>query len=312
MKKDDLKPKDFPQLKWEKDKAASPLAELCHYAATQTEDAINWYYKSKRGRRWFCRACRMAAILLTAFAGLLPLINEIVMAEKPAPAKFQIQDPRPAVADPQQPGAPLAPKLEVAPAKARIHPLYSAIALALAATLILIDRFYGFTTGWVRYVLTAQQLTQSLEVFRLEVERQKLGWGNLEPTQDQARTLVTTIQQFCAQARGTIADETKSWAAEFAEVLKQLDEQIKVVSQANQKSAIQIAVTNGDQCPNGWNLKVDDRAPESRGGKEVSVDVLPGMHTVRVDGQIGNKPATAQQAIKVAPGEIGRVTLTLA
>ena len=119
------------------------------------------------------------------------------------------------------------------------------------------------------------------------------------------------IQQFHKQALGIVNDETKTWAAEFTEVLKQLDEQVKLASQANQRAALQLTVTNGDQCSDGWMITVDERAPEKRLGKEASIEVLPGIHTVRINGQISGKPAQAERRVQVGPGDIQKVEITL-
>ena len=187
----DLKSGDFPALHWEAEKLAEPLDQLCTYAKNQAQQSIDWYFRKRQLRRHFCRIFRLSAILLTAFAGLLPMINEI--------------------AGPQQ----------------VLHPLCAAVALGVAATLILLDRFYGFTNGWIRYLLTARQLIEALEAFHFEVERHKLSWGNPEPTPEQATMLLEQIWQFHKKALGIVNDETKGWAAEFTEAIKQLDEQVK-------------------------------------------------------------------------------------
>ena len=187
----DLKSGDFPALHWEAEKLAEPLDQLCTYAKNQAQQSIDWYFRKRQLRRHFCRIFRLSAILLTAFAGLLPMINDIVGSQK------------------------------------ALYPLWAAVALGVAATLILLDRFYGFTNGWIRYLLTARQLIEALEAFHFEVERHKLSWGNLEPTPEQATMLLEQIWQFHKKALGIVNDETKGWAAEFTEAIKQLDEQVK-------------------------------------------------------------------------------------
>ena len=95
-------------------------------------------------------------------------------------------------------------------------------------------------------------------------------------------------------------------------MLKQLDEQVKLADQAKQKAALQLTVTNGDQCSDGWMLTVDEgRAPEKRLGKEASVEVLPGSYTIRINGQISGKPAQAERRVQVGPGDIQKVEITL-
>lgn len=187
----DLKSTDFPALQWEAGKLAESLDQLCVYAKGQAQQSIDWYFRKRQLRRYFCRFFRMGVIVLTAFAGLLPLINEIVCKEW------------------------------------ALNSLWAAVALGVAATLILLDRFYGFTNGWIRFLLTARQLTDALEAFHFEVERQKLSWGGLEPNPEQAATLLEQIRQFHEKALGIVNDETKAWAAEFTDVLKQIDDQVK-------------------------------------------------------------------------------------
>ncbi|MCP5195833.1 MAG: hypothetical protein H6974_03425 [Gammaproteobacteria bacterium] len=79
----------------------------------------------------------------------------------------------------------------------------------------------------MRFLLTARQLIEALEAFHFEVERQKLSWGNPEPTPEQAMMLLEQIWQFHKKVLGIVNDETKAWAAEFTEAIKQLDEQVK-------------------------------------------------------------------------------------
>lgn len=323
FQKQDLKPEDFPELSWAAGSYGKSLSELCAYSSKQAEKAIDWYYKSRQARRYFCQLCRLGAILLTLLAGILPLANEIKMANQnpalhPAPAT-RIENQLTAPSIPTTNAISVAPtptsgSLQLEAARGRsyfLHPLWSAIAVAIAGGLILIDRFYGFTTGWIRYLLTVQKLTNALDVFRIEQQRQKVSWGNPEPTQIQTAALISTIQQFLEQIRAIVNDETKAWAADFADALKQIDEQVKVAAQATQKSALQITVTNGDQSTAGWALVIGERPPETKLGREASVEVVPGMYIVRAAGQIGAKQVQAEQPIKIGPGEIGRLTLTL-
>jgi len=187
----DLKSGDFPTLQWEKGKLAEPLDQLCVYAKGQAQQSIDWYLRKRQLRRYFCRSFRMFAILFTAFAGLLPMINDIVGPQK------------------------------------ALHSLWAAVVLGVAATLILLDRFYGFTSGWIRFLFTARQLIEALEAFCFEVERHKLSWENPEPTPEQAKMLLEQIWQFHRKTLGIVNDETKAWAAEFTEAIQQLDEQVK-------------------------------------------------------------------------------------
>jgi len=159
--------------------------------------------------------------------------------------------------------------------------------------------------------LVGQKLSQALETLQLEIEQQKLNWGSLEPTQEEAWAVLQMVQQFLKQLRGIIREETMQWAAEFTEVLKQLYEHAELVIQTEKKSALQITITNGDQCTVGWTLAVGDRPREKRYGKEGSVEVPPGLYVVHVEAEIDSKTVLAERAIKIGPGDIQKLELTL-
>ncbi len=194
---------------------------------------------------------------MTAFAGLLPMFNEIYQSR-------QIQREIRHQALAAESNAPTgvtnaAPSLtleRLLVSRHWLHPVWSAVLLAAAATLLAMDRFYGTTSGWVRYLLTAQQLTDSLDDFELAFEAPRASWGNPEPTPEQTAAALALIQKFAKQVNGIVGDETKAWAADFAEVLKQFDEEMKQANQARRQSALQLTVTNGDLCKTGWKLAV--------------------------------------------------------
>ncbi len=280
--KDDLTPDDFPTLNWEQGKYWQPLQELLKHAEEKAQAAITWYFTRKWWRRFFCRLFRLGAILLMAFAGLLPILNQIDNI-----GSGHIKD------------------------LFELHPMWATVAVALAGTFMLIDRFYGFTTGFVRYVLTAQQLTMALESFRLEVERRRLEWASPEPTKDEALALLALIQQFVRQVSQTVIDETKTWAAEFAEVLKQIDEQMRLAEKASRKGAVQLTVTNGELCEAGWTVTCGEYLKQEGRGKTAALQIPSGLHNLKVAGKIKGKPVTAEQVAAVEGDKITQVNVTL-
>ncbi|WP_417067142.1 SLATT domain-containing protein [Niveibacterium terrae] len=188
--KNNLKPTAFPSLQWSAQQRRDSLDKLCAWATEKGDDAIAWYFSKKSAHQIFCRIFRVSAILLVAFSGILPLLNEVTHNA--------------------------------------IHSLWSALALAIAVTLVLLDRFYGFTSGWIRFMLAGQQIAQLLEDFQLEIERQKLLWREDIPSQQETLAMIDANQCFLDRLQDIVRKETQQWAREFSEVLKQIDEQIKL------------------------------------------------------------------------------------
>jgi hypothetical protein len=252
-------------------------------------------------------------ILFTAVAALLPMLNEIHRSWQTESAFAGAV----LVTETNAPAVPIEARSadalnKLLASRYWLNPIWSAILLGVAAALLALDRFYGTTSGWVRYVLAARQLTEAMDDFQLSFEVQRLSWGQPEPTAEQALAALAGVHKFVKRVNEIVTDETKTWAAEFAEVLKQIDEQMKTAGQAKRQSAIQVTVTNGDQCQPGWKLQVGNHVPEDRVGKDASVAVPPDLYVVRITGKIGGKPVQAEKAVTVTAGEIQKVELTLA
>jgi hypothetical protein len=314
MAKQDLKSSAFEGITWETGKGAEALIKVRDCVTCKGKAAVDWYYKSKTPLKRWGRGFRVGAILLTAFAGLLPMLNEIHQERE---IRIRIEQAT-AVAPVETnlpPSAPSPSNAELATLLGSRHwlnPVWSAVFLGIAATLIGLDRFYGTTSGWVRYVLAAQQINQALEEFEIEFETQRSGWAKPDPSPEQLAAAMALSRNFLLRVNEVLQDETKAWASDFAAALKEVDEQIKVARDSNRQGAIQVVVTNGDQCPRAWKLTVGNRVSEDRVGKQASTQVMPGTYVVRAAGEINNKPVQAEKAVQVKPGEVQSVELTLA
>lgn len=185
----DLEPVPFPSLTWAPEDRTKSLVALAGYATREAERAIDWYYwKRRRMQRWG-RALRLGAILATSAAGVTPLVAELME-----------RNGRPA-----------------------IEPLWAAILIAAAGILVLLDRFWGCTSAWVRYMLAAQEISALLDAFRMEWESQKLLWEGLEVDVEQAQMTIDRCRSFLDHVRSVIRSETDSWATEFHKVLEQIE-----------------------------------------------------------------------------------------
>lgn len=281
MKIQDLAPDPFPGLKWEPGKLSDAVEELRKYAVNEAERSIAWYYAKRGAKKWGLRFFRGGAIVLTAVAGVLPPLSQM--------QNWQ------------------------ANGKAMIDPLWSTIAVALAATLLLLDRFSGCTSAFVRYLLTAQELSQSLEEFRFDFETERISWNDIEPRPDRAAALVSRTKAFLLQLHATIRHETNTWSAEFHNVVKQIDESGKTVTEVARSGAIKVHVANGEQLSEGWRMSVDGGPERLYKGTQSAIlsDLAPGIHRVRVVAQINGVEKSKEEAPIVRSGEVKEVPFTL-
>ena len=49
-----------------------------------------------------------------------------------------------------------------------IQPAWASVALAIAVALVALDRFFGFSSAWARYMTTEQAISSALNQFMLE------------------------------------------------------------------------------------------------------------------------------------------------
>ncbi len=299
----------FEGISWEPGKIAEALTRLRDCVKGKGVNSVAWYYGKKKKLKGLGHSCRLGAILLTAAAGLLPMANEIY--EERALKKRIVETV--AKTDGTVPAPPPSNAELVALVTAnRLNPAWSALFLGLAAMLVGIDRFYGATSGYVRFMLTAQQIQQAVDEFEIDFETQKAGWTKPDPAGEQISAALAVSRKLLVRVNELVYEETKMWAAEFAAALKDLDKQVEVARESSKEGAIQVVVTNGEQCANGWRLTLGNGFPENRRGKQASVEVIPGTYRVRVTGVINNKEVQDEKAVQVKPGEIQPVELTLA
>jgi hypothetical protein len=165
------------------------LVALAAYAMREAERAIDWYYwKRRRMQRWG-RGLRLGAILASSAAGVTPIVAELM----------------------ERNGI------------SAIDPLWAALLLAEAGILVLLDRFWGCTSAWVRYMLAAQEISAALDAFRMEWESHKLLWEGLPVDVEQAQATIDRCRSFLDGVRSVVRTETDSWATEFHKILEQID-----------------------------------------------------------------------------------------
>jgi hypothetical protein len=192
--KGDLKPGSFPDdLKWTENGATASLEMLYQFVNDECDRATKWYFDKKKTMKFLGYVFRVGSILALSIAGVIPILGEI----------YEKGD---------VPG---------------LSPAWATFALAVAGVLIFLDRFGGYTSGWIRYIRTAQTLSRLQSDFRIEWESKKL---TLQSSQTDSATVDLAIQQiryFLAQVNSIVGAETDEWAKDFQKVLAELEKKTK-------------------------------------------------------------------------------------
>src|SRR5215471_17304954 len=120
------------------------LAALHKYVEDEIIKARDWYFKSKQSKKYLSQFVRYAAITFSASAGILPIAMGLWPNALNNVAVLRFLKPE---------GS---------------SNLAISLLAALATAFIGLDRFGGFSTGWIRYVKVAQQIDMILQEFRLD------------------------------------------------------------------------------------------------------------------------------------------------
>lgn len=280
-------------LKWNSADVPGSLAQLLTYVEEEAQKSVAWYWRNKRAKAFFSRWIQFLAVILTSSAAILPIIGQLLGNGT------------------------------------LTNGLLASLLVGLAAALLALDKAFGLSSGWVRYVLAATNIRKLSEEFRID-------WTSLvakagpNPTAADISALIQRAKEFRVAVETIVLQETKDWVTEFQNNLAQLEKdataqlaalkaQIEKTAQSAQPGSIQLTVPNADKADNAkLQIKLESAtetiADEPLAGSKtwVRLNVAPGQYRVTVAGTIAGKPASAMSAVMVRPAEITEVQIALA
>jgi len=183
-------------LSWKESDVHDSLSTLREYVENEAQRQIAWYHAKRKVKASISTALRFVAILLFVLGGLVPVVKATLAPETLRRIGFDFG----------QTGYLL---------------------LAIAAGCVAMDRFFGYSSGWIRYITTALALEKSLEEFRLEWARHIARLRGGQPDEDELDRLIRTCETFSLAVRGQIEQETKAWVIEFENNLSQLKRELE-------------------------------------------------------------------------------------
>ena len=272
----DLEVVALEELSWTPDDRGSSLEKAFKYVSGEAQRAIVWYLSKKQPKRLGARVLRLTAIVATTVAGLIPLLAEIYTFD----------------------------------GKPQISPGWASVALVLAVALIGCDRFFGFSSAWMRFLTTEIQIRSALQAFQLDWEIQRAVWKGSAPTDEQVQEMLVRCKAFLVQVNTFLENEMTAWLQEFQAALRQIDDTAKTQADASKLGGATVIVINGDQCANGWELCIDGGSRRRYMGKAAALrDLVPGIHTIRVEGMMNGRAVQAEKAVVIPAADTVQVEL---
>ena len=284
---------------WNSADPEQSLNQIYSYVLNEAARSIHWYWANKGSKAFLSRWIRFLVWGLAAVGGLLPIVAALIV--------------------------PVGQESKLTSG------LWPSLLLGIAAALLGLDKGFGFSSGWARYVLTATNIRKSLEEFRLDwtVLRAKVA----SPlTAEGVAPLIERAKQFRSDIESLVLQETKDWVTEFQSTMAQMekdvaaqvsnlkaqvDKTIKDREAAGQPGAIQLTIVNFAKAAAGT-LKVtlqDSKGQKQQeavsGGSWPKINVAPGQYTLTVEATISGQPFVDAQVITVESGKTATPQVTL-
>jgi low affinity Fe/Cu permease len=186
----DIRPDELGSLDWGPEHSRQSLDVVYQHVVGAAKRAIDWYLVARGPKRRWAQRLRVGAIVMVAVAGVLPVLSQIFGA-----------------------GSSVV-----------IQPAWAAVALAIAVALVALDRFFGFSSAWARYMATGQAISAALNQFRLDWQKSSCELPADGPTQDSINHLLGLAKALSVKTDDLIQAETLQWVKEFRETLTEIEQ----------------------------------------------------------------------------------------
>lgn len=185
----DIRPRELESLVWGPEDARQSLDKVYQHVVDTASLAVDWYVTAKRPKKRWAQRLRVGAIFMVAVAGVLPVLSQILGSGK----------------------------------SVVIQPAWATVALAIAVALVALDRFFGFSSAWARYIMAGQAILAALNQFRIDWQKSisQLPEGGLSG--DSIGHLLDLAKALAMKTDELILSETLQWAGEFRETLTEIE-----------------------------------------------------------------------------------------
>jgi hypothetical protein len=177
----------LPEIDWAADYRTT-TSILYRWTEAAGISTLNWYLAEKKGKARWSRLLRVLSVTFITAGTLAPLISVGTNNTKYAFWGYPV--------------------------------------LALGAACIGLDRAFGFSSSWMRYLGAAAALQKMLIKYQLKWAELTASWTNGAPDMGQMHLAVEEIVNFAAQLSELVADETDSWITDFRGHVSQLEAEV--------------------------------------------------------------------------------------
>lgn len=161
---------------WDANEPLGSLSSLRDASIDFATDTVNWYNRKKWTKQVLAKLLRGSAITVSGIAAVLLICSQ------------------------QKGGLPVS---------------WATGTLVVAGTLVALDRFFGFTNAWIRFIETANGIRVLLRSFRLDWEEQVSTWNDGKPSKEETAKVLELARIFVVSVDVLVTNEIAEWAQQF-------------------------------------------------------------------------------------------------
>jgi len=187
---------------WNANEPEKSIMDICQWSLKDACKRIHWYEKKRLHNKKCSRLIRALSIALLTVSALCPIMDGFTLL------------------------------------KDYSLPKWGYAFAAIAAAILGFDKYFGLSSGWIRYMRTQFSLERLLKEFHYD-------WISIMLQQPHNfGSLMQRIKEFTFQIEALVKEETDTWANEFQNNIAELEKALKAIVETRKPGDIKIIIPN--------------------------------------------------------------------
>lgn len=272
----ELRPAAVCDLATNYDSTLAALDALACGLEKRTVDYINWYLGRKNGPKNWSLSLRWLTLGLFLAGTLVPIVSGDTWVKSKLP---EIDH-------------------------------WGYLFFGFAGVFILLERYMGFATTWMRYMKAEMALQRAHDKFRLAWAVWRLHVGKDGPTPEQVTAAVALLTGFREEVGEVVDTEFQTWIVEFQEQLAALQAAVEKGKTENRPGNLVVKFQSAKPIAGVVSIYLNGQvARQTDGGAAVLTGLVPGPYALRVTANDGALQGSA--TVKVEAGQTAETTVEL-
>jgi hypothetical protein len=183
----------------------------------------------------------------------------------------------------------------------------------IGSGVLVLDKVFGYSTGWVRYMITEMNLQKALDEFRMDwVIAYAAAPKDANGEVKDITPLLQLLKTFSGKIDSLVSDETQQWVIEFQDSMAWLQKAAKEVQAANNYGAVAITITRGAGVDASISVEVDGQKRATTAAATLVLSNIPvGTRQIKIAGTKAGAAIENYGAATVTPNALASVTIPL-